>query len=69
MNVYALAAANGDKKAIMLSNIGEACEIELDLDGDFAVYLLDKDTYLEKAALDPGRFVLPENTVALIKNY
>lgn len=67
-SVYALAATDGNKKAIMLSNIGEACEIELELDDGFAVYLLDEKMYLEKVDLDPGSFTLPENTVALIKN-
>lgn len=68
-NVYALAAAKGDKKSIILSNLGEDTGIELDLPEGFYVYIIDKDNLFVKTELAPRDFVLKENTVAIIKNF
>ena len=65
--LYALAAKDGEKKAILISNIKEATKIELDLPRGFYVYIIDKDNYITKTDLNPLEFTLPENTVALIK--
>lgn len=68
-SVYALAAKDGERQAILLSNIGEDAEVSLGLPDGFTVYLIDKEHLMEKTALDARTFLLRENTVALIKNY
>ena len=67
--VYALAAVDGEKQAMILSNIAQATEIETDLPEGFSVYVLDQDHFLTKTEWDPGKFTLNENTVVLIKNF
>ena len=67
--IYALAATGGEKKSVILSNVGEATEIVSALPEGFSVYLIDKDNYFVKTELDPCRFTLAENTVAVIKNF
>ncbi len=67
--VYALAAADGERRAVVLSNLGEDAEIALNLPDGFSVYLIDKEHLFVKTDLDPRGFVLRENTVAVIKNY
>ena len=67
--VYALAAANGEKQAVAISNLGQATEMELALPEGFNVYLLDQDHLLTKTDWDPAKFTLGENTVVLIKNF
>lgn len=67
--IYALAAKDGEKKAILISNIKEACKVELDLPAGFYVSIIDRDHLIEKTDWNPCEFELKENTVALIKNY
>ena len=67
--VYALAAANGEARAVILSNLGEDAELALALPDGFSVYVIDKDNLFAKTDLDPRAFVLKENTVAVIKNF
>jgi len=67
--VYALAAKNGEKKAILLSNIKKDCTVEFDLSSDFCAFIIDKDHFIEKTDWNPRKFELKENTVVLIKNY
>lgn len=61
--------ADGEKRALVLSNIGKDTLVELDLPHDFTVYLVDQEHLLTQTELNPRRFTLKENTVALIKNY
>lgn len=67
--VYALAAKNGDKKAIILSNIKEDVKVELNLTEDFYTFLIDKDNLMTRIDLNTNDFILRENTVVIIKNY
>ena len=68
--IYALAAKNGERCGVLISNItGEAAEIATELSGDFAVYIIDKDNIITRTEYDPDRFILNESTVAFIKNY
>ena len=67
---YALAATDGEKKAIMIVNHSEECrQICLDVDDGFSVYVLDQDHYLTKADLSASNFTMEANQIMLIKNY
>ena len=44
-------------------------DIETDLTEDFAVYIIDENNLFVKTELDPNKFTLAENTVAVIKNF
>ena len=67
--LYALAAKDGEKKCIILSNIGKDCKISLELPAGFSVFILDKEHFIEKTDWNPNNFELKENTVAVIKNH
>ena len=68
--IYAQAAADGDRKAVLLTNFSEnEAEIALNVDDDFDVYLLEKDVFLEKTEQKPSALHLKANQVVLIKNY
>ncbi len=66
--VYALAAVDerGEKKALMLSNIGETVLIKTEISGG-RVSLIDKDSFLAETELDSSEFVLEKDTVCLIE--
>ncbi len=67
--VYALAARDGEKQAILMSNVKEDCEIGLDLPEGFCAFVIDRDHFITKTDWDPHAFTLKENTVVLIKNF
>ena len=67
--IYALAATDGEKSSIILSNIKEDTEMKLNLPDGFSVYIIDKDNLFTKTDLYPEQFILKENTVAIIKNF
>ncbi len=67
--VYAIAGCDGDKKSVILSNIGQDTKVELDLPCGFYVYILDKENFMTKTELNPNEFTLRENTVAIIKKF
>ena len=67
--VYALAAQNGEKKAVILSNIKDDVKIETELSKGFYVYIIDQDNFITKTELNPSEFTLRKNTVAVIKNF
>ena len=67
--LYALAASDGDKKAVMLVNhSGDAREIKLNVDDEFSVYLLDADHFITETDYDASSFTIGPNKVLLIKN-
>lgn len=68
-SVFAVAATNGEKKSVILSNVKKDIEIETNLSDDFYVYLIDAENFIAKSDLNPKSFVLKENTVAVIKNF
>ena len=67
--IYAVAARNGDKKSVVISNILDDAEIELNLTDDFCVYIIDKENHITETKLSPSKFILKENTVAVVKNF
>lgn len=70
LNVYALAAAAGEKKAVLISNHSEEEKpLQTGLDDSFTVCILEQDRFLEKSAQKAANLTLAPNQVALIKNY
>lgn len=67
--IYAVAAKNGERKTIIVTNTKKDTKIELNLSDGFDVYILDKENYITKTGLTPNEFILKENTVAIIKNF
>ncbi|MBQ2757556.1 MAG: hypothetical protein IJF31_03640 [Clostridia bacterium] len=68
--LYALAATDGTRKAMLISNVAEkAKEITTDLGEGFTVYLIDQDHMLDKTALCADKFTAQPNQVFLICNY
>ena len=67
--VYAVAASDNGKNALMLANMGKDTEIGLNLDASYKVYLLDQDHFLTETDWNPESFTLGENQTVLIKNY
>ena len=67
--VYALAARHDEKASVVIANINEDVEVELALPDGFSVYIIDKENLMTKTELDPCKFILKENTVAVIKNF
>ncbi|MBQ8895089.1 MAG: hypothetical protein IJ043_11865 [Clostridia bacterium] len=63
--IYAVAATDGKKKAVLLANIGEERVVETNLQG-FEVYLVDETHHLEKAELDSEKLLLQENQIAYL---
>ncbi len=61
--LYATAAKDGEKKAILLSNIGEAKEISLALDGKYYAYAVTDDTRMKNVKIDPAAFVMEKDTI------
>ncbi|MBQ3057500.1 MAG: hypothetical protein IJD00_00950 [Clostridia bacterium] len=70
VGIYAVAAADDDKKAVMIANHTEADEqIRLNIGGEFSVYILDQNHFITKADIKAEDFTLNANQVVLIKNY
>ena len=67
--IYALAAENDGKKAIVITNVSEDTNVELDLTDEFSVYIIDENNLFEKTDMNPKDFMLKENTVAVIMNF
>ena len=67
--VYTVAAKDGEKSAVILSNIKEDVKIKSNIPDGFSVYIIDKDNFITKTEYNPKEFMLKENTVAIIKNY
>ena len=54
---------------MIISNTNADTEVRLELPDGFSVYIIDKDNLFTKTDFDPERFLLKENTVAIIKNF
>ena len=68
--LYALAATDGEKKAILIANPTESCQqVQLNAEAAWSVYLIDREHLMTKEALSPADFPLSANQVALIKNF
>ncbi len=64
--IFAVAATDGEKQAVMISNIGEDVTLTTGLSG-FDVYLADGEHPLEKLDLNSRQFKLRANQIALLK--
>ena len=69
--LYAVAAKekNGDKKAILIANVGEDRELRLPQLIGFNAYLVDQDHFLEPVTVTANRFVVKKDKVLLLTNY
>ena len=66
--IYALAACKNGEKAVIIVNTGESdVKIDCNIGDNLSVYMIDDSRMLEKTDLTPGRFIIPEGSVALIK--
>ena len=67
--VYCLAATDktGEKKAIMIANIGEETLVKTDIKADATVRLIDREHLFTEEAIKADEFVLGENQVAFIE--
>lgn len=68
-DIFTLAATDGEKKSIIISNTNADTEVGLALSDGFSVYIIDKDNLFTKTDFNPEQFILKENTVAIIKNF
>jgi len=67
--IYTLAAFNGDKKAVLITNTSkDAVHIETNLCSDMTVYINDDTHHLEASNINPGEFTLPSGSFYLICN-
>lgn len=67
--VYTVAAKDGDKEMVILSNLEDDVVIETELSQDFSTYLIDKDNFIVKTNQNPNEFILRKNDVIVLKNY
>ncbi|MBQ8340614.1 MAG: hypothetical protein IJY16_09235 [Clostridia bacterium] len=68
--LYALAATDGERKAMLISNVSEEKkEITTDLGEGFKVYLIDSEHMLDATELSADTFTAEPNQVLLICNY
>ena len=64
--LYATAAKNGEKKAILLSNIGETKALSLDLEGKYYAYAVTDDTRMKPVKIDPAAFTVEKETFVFL---
>ena len=66
--IYALAASNGGKNAVLVANTsGREIPVTTNLPKGLSVYVADDTKKLEKTVLNPNSFIMPEDCVILIK--
>lgn len=69
-DVYSLAATDGEKKAVLLSNFSDTPkDLKLNLDDSFDVYVIDQYRHMVKTHKKASKVSLIPNQVVLIKNY
>jgi len=66
-SLYALAAENNGKKAVLFANIGESTSIQTNLTGNFKAYLIDFDHHMTPVDTDPSGFELGQFQTLLLK--
>ena len=66
-NIHALAAVDGDNKAVLITNTGEDEKIEINLESDYTVYLIDENNLMTETDKNPVRFMLGKDQTVLIK--
>lgn len=62
-SIYTLAASNGDKRGVIIANIGEDTLLTTNLDKGFTAYQIDEEKLMEKVSVDPQKFNCKSNTV------
>ena len=68
--MYALAACDGEKKAMLVVNFSEQSrKVEVNVGEGYDVYLIDQTHYVTKTELCASAFEAEPNGVYLIKNY
>ena len=65
--LYAMAAKDGERHAILITNIGEDKEIETDLGRGYTVYRIDEKHHMTKARISPRHFLLRRFDTLLIE--
>jgi len=69
-SVYAIAATDGKRNAVMVANLGEDVKLEMNLDAKtFVVHLIDEAHFFTQTELNPMKFTLKQNQVAFISDY
>lgn len=66
-DIYAIAAVDGDKTAVLITNTGEDEKIEINLTSDYTVYVIDENNLMTETDKNPVRFMLGKNQTVLIK--
>lgn len=67
--IYAVSAAKGDEKAVMIVNdTEEDKEISINVHASFGIYLVDEAHSLDRIDASPERFFLRSHQVVLLKN-
>ncbi len=54
--LYALAATDGERRGVLIANIGEDKEIETDLGSGWTAYLIDDRHFMTKKRMSAGKF-------------
>ena len=65
--VYTVAATNGNKNGILISNIGEDTEISLNCNADSKVYLIDEENMMTEIEANLQSFMLEKYKVLYIE--
>ena len=66
-SVYALAATDGKKIGILISNIGEDTTLTLETNDSYTVYLIDEDHMMEKIDIDLTGYALKQYQVLYVE--
>ena len=66
-DVYVLAATDGDRRGILISNTGKDKEIKLDCGLNMKAYLIDEDNFYKEKNIDTASFTLKENQVIYLE--
>ena len=66
-DIYVLAATDGDRCGVLISNTGEDREIRLDTGRKLRGYLIDEDNFYKETDIDTGDFLLKQNQVIYLE--
>ena len=65
--VYVVAATDGTKKGMMLTNLGEDTTISINIDNVSSAYLIDQDNMYTPVSIDASSFSLKQNQTMYIE--
>jgi len=66
-DIYVLAATDGDRCGVLISNTGEDRKIRLDAGRNLRGYLIDEDNFYKETDIDTDAFTLKENQVIYLE--